>query len=107
MTMIRNEKKTIITKQKLNNVKTRGTYFEFLFSFRNFINLYNSRKRYQKEVDKMITFSIILIILLVILTIILTAVGSTLIVFLDPIICILIIIGIIKIVKFIKDRSQR
>jgi hypothetical protein len=55
----------------------------------------------------MILFGIILIIMLFIMAVLIGIIGGTVVLFLDPIICILVIYGIYRIIKYFKDRSQR
>jgi len=55
----------------------------------------------------MISLCILMILLLAIIFIAVGIIGGTLVLFIDPIICILVIYTVIKLIKYFKDNSKR
>ena len=54
----------------------------------------------------MISLCILIIFILAIVCIILAIIGGAIALFIDPIVCVLIIIGVIKLIKHFKDKSE-
>ena len=54
----------------------------------------------------MICLTILLLIILVAIALMLTIAGSAIIVFLDPIVCVLIIVGAVKLICLIIDKDK-
>lgn len=55
----------------------------------------------------MISLCILIILLLAIIFIVIGIIGGTLVLFIDPIICILVIYTVCKLISYFKDNSKR
>jgi hypothetical protein len=55
----------------------------------------------------MISLCILIILILAIIFVALAIVGGLFALFIDPIICILIIIGVVKLINYFKDRPEK